>query len=106
MMFVSHEGWKPSDSIVEKDGRSHLVTDDQSYIPPHPLRTKPLGNRFYSNVPDARQFLGVMQALPDEMLMQLLEFLDQRTLRLLGSTCRFLYAHCRSDDLWKSIFLE
>jgi hypothetical protein len=40
------------------------------------------------------------------MLMQLLEFLDQRSLRYLGSTCRFLYAHCGSDDLWKSIFLE
>ncbi|KAK3394706.1 Clavaminate synthase-like protein [Podospora didyma] len=75
-------------------------------VPPHPLGIKPLGNKYFHNGKNARDHLGSLQVLPDEMLMQLLEFLDQHALRLLGYTCRFLFAHCISDDLWKSIFLE
>jgi hypothetical protein len=40
------------------------------------------------------------------MLVHLLEYLDERSLRTLGYTCRFLFAICGSDDLWKSLFLE
>lgn len=93
-------------------GRSHLLTDDtveglelESYIPSHPLGIKPLGNKYFHDGDDAREFLGRLQVLPDELLNQLLEFLDVRSLRLLGYTCRFLFAFCLSDDLWKSIFL-
>lgn len=80
--------------------------DASSSVPPHPLGIKPLGNKYLSNGDDARAFLGTLRILPDEMLMQLLEFLDQRTLRLLGYTCRFLYACSMSDDIWKTKFLE
>lgn len=95
--------------LVTKYG-SHPLTDAgfeaESYIPSHPLEIKPLGNKYFHEGKDAREFLGHLQVLPDELLSQLLEFLDSRSLRLLGYTCRFLFAFCLSDDLWKSIFLE
>ncbi|KAK0731596.1 Clavaminate synthase-like protein [Lasiosphaeris hirsuta] len=93
-------------------GSCRQMTDDQdvlsigSSIPTHPLGIKPLGNKYFASGKDARRSLGTLQVLPDEMLMQLLEYLGQRTLRLLGYSCRFLFASCISDDLWKSIFLE
>lgn len=79
---------------------------DSSSIPSHPLGIKPLGNKYFSGGGDARRSMGVLQILPDEMLMQLLEYLDQRTLRLFGYTCKFLFACCVSDDIWKTIYLE
>lgn len=83
------------------------MTDDQEdALPPHPLGVLPLGNKYFGSGGDARKSSGVFQVLPDEVLMQFLEFLDQRSLRLLGNTCRFLYANCFHDDLWKTIFLE
>ena len=75
-------------------------------IPPHPLGIKPLGNKYLWDGPDARKCLGVLQVLPDEVIMQILEVLDPKTLRLLGYTCRFLFACCMSDDLWKAALLE
>ncbi|OLN88488.1 F-box protein [Colletotrichum chlorophyti] len=75
-------------------------------IPTHPLGVKPLGNQYLSDRPNARQHIGVFKILPDEALMVLLEYLDQKLLRSLGYTSKFLYACCRSDDLWKSLFLE
>lgn len=88
------------------DHDSHDDFDAGASIPPHPLGIKPLGNKFFFDGDDARDCIGTLQALPDEMLMQLLEFLDPRTLRLLGYTCRFLFACCMSDDIWRTIFLE
>jgi len=96
-----------------KENGSHLMADDavvsveaESSIPSHPLGIKPLGNKYFHDGRDAREFLGNLQVLPDELLAQLFEFLDPRSLRLLGYTCRFLFAFCLSDDLWKTIFLE
>ncbi|KAK4239820.1 hypothetical protein C8A03DRAFT_13833 [Achaetomium macrosporum] len=107
-----------SNRAAEEDGSgswplSQPVTENGSHesslgssVPPHPLGIKPLGNKYFSNEQDARKFMGVLQALPDEMLVQLLEYLDARSLRLLGYTCKFLFACCVADDLWKAIFLE
>ncbi|KZL73486.1 F-box domain-containing protein [Colletotrichum tofieldiae] len=75
-------------------------------IPTHPLGVKPLGNQYLSGRPNARKHIGYFKILPDEALMILLDYLDQERLRELGSTCKFLYAFCRSDDLWKSLFLQ
>jgi hypothetical protein len=87
----------------------HDPQDDSdlgSPVPPHPLGIKPLGNKYFSSGRDARRSMGVLQALPDEMLMQLLEYMDKQALRRLGYTCRFLFACCAVDDIWKSVFLE
>lgn len=85
---------------------NHDDLDATSAIPSHPFGIKPLGNKYFSGGDDARKYLGTFQVLPDEMLMQLIEYLDARTLRLLGYTCRFLFACSMSDDVWKTIFLE
>ncbi|KAK4145490.1 uncharacterized protein C8A04DRAFT_35759 [Dichotomopilus funicola] len=79
---------------------------DSASIPSHPLGIRPLGNKYFSGGGDARRSMGVLQILPDEMLMQMLEYLDERTLRLFGYTCKFLFACCVSDDIWKTILLE
>jgi hypothetical protein len=105
-------------ALEEDDDGSHLlshpVTGNGSHensnlgspIPPHPLGIKPLGNKYFSTSGDARTLMGTLQVLPDEMLMQLLEYLDPQSLRLLGHTCKFLFACCMADDIWKTIFLE
>lgn len=75
-------------------------------VPPHPLGIKPLGNKYLASGPNARECAGTFQVLPDEILAVFLEYLDQTSLRRLGYTCKFLFAFCSSDDLWKTIFLE
>ena len=99
-----------SETLQHPEANSRHMTEvsetGSTSIPPHPLGLKPLGNKFFSSGNDARDSLGSIQALPDEMLMQLLEYLDSRSLRLLGYTCMFLYAFSLLDDLWKAIFLE
>ncbi len=77
----------------------------QIFIPSHPLGVKPSGNQ-YTAKKNAREAIGNFQSLPDEILANFLEYLDSRTLRHLGSTCRALYAFCYSDDLWKTLFIE
>ncbi|KAI1501786.1 F-box domain-containing protein [Biscogniauxia marginata] len=75
-------------------------------IPIHPNGVKPLGNQYFSSGSTARQFLGPMGRLPDEMILHMLEYLDTDSLRHIGFTCRFLYAFSQLDDLWKTLFLE
>lgn len=72
----------------------------------HPLGLLPLGNQFLSEAPKARSFAGTFQFLPDEMLSVILECLDHESLRTLGYTCKFLFAFCHANELWKSCFLE
>lgn len=111
MQLPSHQRQTRS-CAFEEDGNGaqpHDSHDDSrlgSSVPPHPLGIKPLGNKYFSSGKDARTSLGALRVLPDEMLMQLLEYMDKSALRLLGSTCRFLFACCAADDLWKSVFLE
>lgn len=99
-----------SKSMLDLGTSGHPVTDTSatgaSSIPPHPLGLKPLGNKYFAGGNDARECIGALRALPDEMLILLVEYLDCRSLRRLGYACRFLYALSLSDDLWKSIFLE
>ena len=74
-------------------------------IPPHPLGVKPAGNQ-YTATSIAKDFIGSFRAFPDEILAVFLEYLDSYKLRYLGTTCKFLYAFCRSDDFWKALFIE
>ena len=83
-----------------------VVESSTESIPVHPLGVKPLGNQYFASGPLARHALGFLGSLPDEMILQLLEHLQQDSLKSLGSTCRFLYAFCRLDELWKPLFLE
>ncbi|TAQ86531.1 hypothetical protein B7494_g5153 [Chlorociboria aeruginascens] len=74
-------------------------------IPHHHLGVKPSGNQ-YTAIGNARHAIAHFQILPDEILAILLEHLESHSLRLLGSTCKFLYAFCRSEELWKTLFIE
>lgn len=89
--------------VVDDDGFNEPFVES---IPAHPLGVKPLGNQYFSSAPPARQALGSFGSLPDETVLTLLEFLEAQSLKKLGSTCRFLYAFCRIDELWKALFLE
>jgi hypothetical protein len=80
------------------------LEESQEFIQQHPLGVKPLGNQYTASV-DARRFIGPFQILPDEILAILLEGFESRLLQTLGSTCKFLYAFCRSEDLWKTLFI-
>ncbi|KAK4152417.1 hypothetical protein C8A00DRAFT_16262 [Chaetomidium leptoderma] len=118
MLLPSHQRQTGSRALKGEGDRSQPLShskagnsnhDDSSLdssIPSHPLGIKPLGNKYFSSGEDARMLLGTLQVLPDEMLMQLLEYLDPRALRLFGYTCKFLFACCVVDDIWKTIFLE
>ncbi len=81
------------------------VEESSHAIPQHPLGVKPSGNQ-YTATSISRNFIGSFRAFPDEILAVFLEYLDSHKLCLLGSTCKFLYAFCRYDDLWKSLFIE
>ncbi|KIH91789.1 f-box and wd domain containing protein [Sporothrix brasiliensis 5110] len=94
-------GIEPDLGLVE-----HTGGDIDFPVPPHPLGIKPLGNKYLDSGIDAKTAAGVFQAWPDELLMHMLEGLDMSSLRALGSTCRFLYAFCTFDELWKSLALD
>ncbi|KAK2628345.1 hypothetical protein QTJ16_002991 [Diplocarpon rosae] len=81
------------------------MEESHQTVPHHSLGIKPSGNQ-YTATEISRNFIGLFAGLPDEILAIFLEYLDSYKLRLLGSTCKFLYAFCRSDDLWKALFIE
>jgi hypothetical protein len=70
------------------------------------LGVKPSGNRYLSDGPNAKANSGTWGFLPDEMLMLILEQLDATSLLSLGSSCKFLFAFCHADELWKALFLQ
>ena len=76
-----------------------------SYIPPHPLGVKPMGNQYSATLNSKRAIGLCFQSWPDEILALFLESLGPDELIRLGSTCKFLYAFCRADDIWKSLFI-
>ena len=91
--------------------RAHVSNETFAFleldsIPTHPLGVKPLGNSYIWDGPIARQCIGPFELLPDEVLMVMLESFEGSVLQSLGATCRFLYAFCRSDELWKALFLR
>jgi hypothetical protein len=97
---IGHSG------VVESIDSEPLAVEESSIsIPPHPLGVKPSGNQ-YTATSNARHRVGRFQLLPDEILAISLEYLDSQELRLLGYTCKFLHAFCRSEDLWKTLFIE
>ena len=84
---------------------SPSAKDSQLAVPPHPLGIRPAGNA-YTAVKNLKSFAGLFSTLPDELIVQVLDMLSHRGLLALGSTCKALYAFCRLDDLWKTLFIE
>jgi hypothetical protein len=91
--------------ILESLGPEGQSAESSHTIPQHPLGIKPSGNQYAARC-NSKDSIGPFQLFPDEVLAIFLEYLDSCTLRLLGSTCKFLYAFGRSEDLWKSLFIE
>ncbi|KAL1311686.1 hypothetical protein AAFC00_001790 [Neodothiora populina] len=71
----------------------------------HPLGVRPSGNAFTASV-NLKAASGVYALLPDELLAQLLEYLEAADLLRLGGTCRALHAFTRSEELWRALFVE
>jgi hypothetical protein len=95
-----------SNAVAESTESEPLGIEESSIsLPLHPLGVKPAGNQ-YTATRNARHKVGSFQILPDEILALFLEYLDSQGLILLGSTCKFLYAFCRTEDLWKALFIE
>lgn len=78
---------------------------DASLVKRHPLGVRPSGNALTSSV-DCRSSLGLLAYLPDELLGQLLEYLDAPALLRSGGTCRGLHAFTRNEELWRALFVE
>ncbi|KAL7927702.1 hypothetical protein ACQKWADRAFT_277560 [Trichoderma austrokoningii] len=90
---------------------SHQLGDSNSAshsdsIPTHPLGVKPLGNQYLAKGPNARRSIGSWACLPDEILALVLDSFDKHSLLNLGSTCKFLYAFCHSEEIWKALYLR
>ena len=99
-------GHAASEFDSELEAAENTEDDIDAPVPPHPLSIKPLGNKYLDSGIDAKTASGLFQALPDELLVHMFEGMDMSSLRALGSTCRFLYAFCTFDELWKSLALE
>ena len=86
--------------------KSHDDFPDSSVtVPPHPLRIKPAGNA-YTEATNIKIATGFFSVLPDELIIQVLEFLDAPQLLSVGATCKALYAFCQLEELWKALFIR
>lgn len=78
---------------------------DSLTVPFHPLKIKPAGNA-YTATENIKLAAGSFALLPDELLIQVLEYLGAASLKRLGSACKALYAFSRLEDLWKTLCIE
>ena len=97
--FDAHERFIPS-AEPQREG-----DDSVSTFHAHPLGVKPSGNALTSDE-NAATSIGAFGALPDEMILTLLEWLDSESLLRLGASCRGLFAYATTDQLWKDLFIE
>jgi hypothetical protein len=84
---------------------TEVAEEDSVAVPTHPLGVKPAGNA-YTSATDSKANIGSFSRLPDELVAHLLESLEARDLLVLGATCQALHAFCRTEDLWKALFIE
>lgn len=79
--------------------------NDSVTVPYHPAGVKPTGNA-YNATKNLKSATGIFVALPDELLVQVLEYLDAGSLQNIGCTCKAMYAFSRLEDLWKTLCTE
>ena len=84
---------------------SGSMEDVSLVVPNHPLGIKPLGNAFTAST-NIKSAAGVFSNIPDEIIIQVLEFLHVKSLLRLGATCKALYAFCHFDEHWKALFIR
>lgn len=101
------EGLDDKAATLERQIADKHEEDDETNtaIVSHPYNIRPSGNA-YTASRDIKAFTGSFAVLPDELILHLLEYLDAIDLVRLGSSCKALYAFCRAEDLWKTLFIE
>ena len=105
-LHVQPSGSGGAIASVDSEASEQLAIEESPLsVPLHSLGVRPSGNQ-YTAERIARDRAGHFQILPDEILAIFLECLDSQQLRVLESTCKFLYAFCRVDDFWKALFIE
>ena len=95
-------------SMTPRYNASSAGYDDESdclTIGAHPLGIKPSGNA-YDARNDLKSRSGLFASLPDDLVIQILEYLRPPSLIKVGATCKALYAFSRFDELWKSLLVE
>ncbi|RPB10125.1 F-box and JmjC domain-containing protein [Morchella conica CCBAS932] len=80
--------------------------EDTATISSHPLRIKPSGNAYTSESNLRDTSTGLFAVFPDELIIDILGYLDAESLSQLGFTSRGLYAFSRHEELWKALFIE
>jgi hypothetical protein len=78
----------------------------ENEIRPHPLRIKPSGNALTSQHSLRDCSTGLFALFSDELILQLLGFLDSAALNAIGATSKGMYGFSRAEELWKSLFIE
>ena len=84
--------------------RQHSEAEHSLAVPLHPLRVRPSGNA-YTTVENLKSNIGTLATLPDELLLQILEYLQAPALLRLGATCKALHAFSRAEELWKALLV-
>lgn len=102
-VLVSSQKMTPRETSSQTLPTSSVEHD--SLVPLHPLRIRPAGNA-YTATEDIKLAAGSFAALPDEVLIQVLESLDAASLKRLGCACKALYAFSRLEELWKTLCIE
>jgi hypothetical protein len=94
-------------SHIYSEAENHLDFSEtpEVAVPRHPLGVRPSGN-VYSAESNDRDVIGSFSILPDELILQLLEYFPGEGLLSIGMTCKAFYAFSRTDDLWKALFLQ
>ena len=99
----------PVEGLSQVDHSNDLKSDlDEVHsvaVPLHPLGIKPAGNAYYASH-NVKFATGSFALLPDELLIQILEYLDGVTLQRVASTCKALYGFAQLDELWKILCIE
>lgn len=107
MGLVSDKNTSQIQGLSNLYDTNELTTYDNNtlIIPPHPLGIKPAGNAFTAHE-NLKSAAGYFFALPDELIVQILELLEKGSLLQLGATCKALYAFSAHDDLWKNFLIR
>lgn len=106
ILLAASEDEERRPSKRRKHSDANEVAKEQPVaVPVHPLGVKPLGNSYTASA-NSKTKTGVFARLPDELVALLLESLKARDLRLLGASCKALYAFTRAEELWKALFIE
>ena len=102
------EDWLLMDHDNQQREAEFMTPKPQSsevIIPCHPLGIKPLGNLYMARR-NIKEAAGLFYSIPDDLLIQILEFLEPLPLLQLGATCKALWAFSRQEDLWRTRYVE